>query len=85
MVTVVVEHVDTDGDVLLGGELLACLGDALRGCQIDGGEVLNLFGRLSADDEVRRHVLRKRHRAERNCAGHGESHSHETKVHVALL
>ena len=54
-----------------GGELLARLGDAFRGREVDGGEILNLFGGLAADDELRRHVLRERDRAERDCASHG--------------
>jgi hypothetical protein len=46
VVAVVIEHVHADRDVLGGRKLLARLGDAFGGRQIDGVEILNLFGGL---------------------------------------
>jgi cyclic beta-1,2-glucan synthetase len=44
MVAVIVENHDADLDALVGGGLLACVGNAFRRGQVDRGEILNLFG-----------------------------------------
>jgi hypothetical protein len=67
MVAVVIE--DNDGVPPLssgGDQALACLGNALRGGQIDGGEILDFFGGFPADDELPRRRLAKRQAAERD-------------------
>ena len=84
MVAVIVEHHDADLHPLGSGGFLARIGNALRGGQIDGGEILNFFGGFAADDELLRYVLSKRRAAQRNCAGCGQSQSNETKFHFVL-
>jgi len=81
VIAVVVEHVNADRDVLLDGELLARLGDPLGGCEVDRGEILNLFGGFAADDELRRDVLRRQRRAERDGCRR-DSHCGDADVHV---
>jgi hypothetical protein len=69
MVAGMIEHHDGNLHALFGGGLLAGVRKTLRGGQVDGGEILNLFGVFAADDEFFRHVLSKRHAAERDRAG----------------
>ncbi len=71
-----------DLHALLGGGLLARVGKALRSGQIDGGEILNLFGVFAADNEFLRYVLSKRHAAKHK--GSGDRQSHDTKSHFVL-
>src|SRR3989442_6597715 len=84
MVAVIIEHHDADLHAFGGGGLLARIGDALRGGQIDGGEILNLFGGFTADDELLWYVLSKRHAAQRDGASRRQSQVHDTKFHFVL-
>ena len=69
VVAVIIEHHDADLHALGGGGLLARIRDALRGGQIDGGEILNLFGRFAAHHELLRYVLSKCRAARRDDCG----------------
>ena len=83
MIAVMIEHHDADLHALRGCGLLARLRNALRGSQIDGGEILNLFAGFAADDELLRHVLSKRRAAERDQCRCRQSQCHETKSHFS--
>src|ERR1700732_1460808 len=79
MVAVITEHHYADLHAFGGGGLLARIGNALRGGQVDGCEILNLLGGFAADDKLFRYVLRKRRAAKRDCARHRQSQY--TKFH----
>ncbi len=83
MVAVIVEHHDADLHAFGRGGLLARIGNALRSGQIDGGEILNLFGGFAADHELLRHVLSERHAAK--CDGANCHQFQDTKFHFILL
>src|SRR4029077_18577835 len=82
MVAEIIEHHNADLYALVGRRLLAHIGDALRGGQIDGGEILNLFGGFAADDELFRYALSKSQAARRNDGGNRQTH--DTKSHSVL-
>src|SRR5581483_11529988 len=63
LIPVLVENHDADLNAFGGGGFFANLRDAFGGRQIDGGEVLNLFSSLTADDELLGDVLSN------ECAG----------------
>ena len=84
MVASLVEHHDADLHALVGGGLLAGVGDTLSGGQIDRGEILNLFGGFAADDELLRYVLSKRRAAKRDCAAGRQSQPNHPKFHFDL-
>ena len=62
------------------GGLLACIGNALGGGQIDGSEILNFFGGFTADNELLRYGLRERQSAQSDCRA-----CEDTRFHFAPL
>src|SRR5207245_11733220 len=85
VVTVVIQHVHRDRDVFRSGELLARLGDAFSGREVDGAEILDLFGGLAADDELRGDILREYGTAERHGSRGDKTRCDDADVHVILL
>ena len=85
VVAIFIEHDDADLHALRGRGFFARFRDALRRGRIDGGEILNLFGGLAGHDELLRHVLSKRHAAQRDCCAdrqsQRQSQSDETCFH----
>gem|GEM_PF-169132 len=85
MVAVVVEHHDADRDSFCRGQALAGLGNAFGRGEIDRREIMDLLGRLAADDELRGHVLRQRRRAERKDSERDRTRDDESHLHAILL